>query len=652
MKPSQVLGVVMLIPLLQIGASEPRQDCSFLPPSDAPAAAPNDNRTPAGRLENGVLTIELVLQEARWYPEGPEGCAVEMFVFTEEGRTPETPGPLIRVLAGTEIRASVRNATGLPILIRGMHDRSRDSVVTLQVVDIAPGATEDIAFRVTAEGTWFYHAIAEASRAALFVPAGLYSQAVGGLIVDPAGGSPPDRVLVMTRWRGPPPPSPARARGYEITAINGLSWPHTERITATVGDTVRWRVIAANNDGHAMHLHGFYFTVERKGNAVIDTVYTRADERLMVTEPMGPATTMTIRWVPEREGNWIFHCHLMRHMSAAQRLERIADSAPGHGSRGAEGTSHAMHEMAGLVLGITVQPRPGTRPAQPLLPLRELRLFANERNNVFGEHPGYGFILQENDVPPARDSVRIPGSPLILTRGQPVRINVINRLRMPLSVHWHGIELDSYVDGVAGWSGIMGNIAPPIAPNDSFDVRFTPPRAGTFIYHVHNEQGEELPSGLYGPLVVMEPGVTWDAAADRLVVISEPGPGNPTIGQSPRPPFVNGSAAPDTMEMVSGRTYRFRFIAIPANAGYQVELKRGAALEEWRPIARDGADLAAVWSRPGPARHFGLGAGMTIDYAFTPGAPGDLRLEIDPLGPPGGAPQRKPTVIPIRVREP
>ena len=176
--------------------------------------------------------------------------------------------------------------------------------------------------------------------------------------------------------------------------------------------------------------------------------------------------------------------------------------------------SHAMHEMAGLVMGITVQPR-GSGGRTIARDARILHLFANQRDSVFGGHPGYGFVLQEWATPPAPDSVRIPGSLLILRRGEPTRIVLHNRLRAPLSVHWHGIELDSYSDGVSGWSGATGSIAPPVAPGDTFVALMMPPLN---LHHVHNESGEELPSGLYGALVVLEPGAAPDA--DRVFVIA------------------------------------------------------------------------------------------------------------------------------------
>ena len=48
----------------------------------------NDNRTPAGTLRNGVLTIELAVVMARWYPEAADGPFVDLPVFAAEGKAP------------------------------------------------------------------------------------------------------------------------------------------------------------------------------------------------------------------------------------------------------------------------------------------------------------------------------------------------------------------------------------------------------------------------------------------------------------------------------------------------------------------------------------------------------------------------------------
>ena len=104
------------------------------------------------------------------------------------------------------------------------------------------------------------------------------------------------------------------------------------------------------------------------------------------------------------------------------------------------------------------------------------------------------------------------GPTLVLQRGEPVEITLVNRLAEPTAIHWHGMELDSYYDGVHGWSGVGTRITPLIEPGGTFAVRFTPPRTGTFIYHTHLHDDRQLTSGMYGALVVVEPGETFDPA--------------------------------------------------------------------------------------------------------------------------------------------
>src|SRR5437773_8158154 len=100
--------------------------------------------------------------------------------------------------------------------------------------------------------------------------------------------------------------------------------------------------------------------------------------------------------------------------------------------------------------------------------------------------PLYGIAMQDLDAGTSEPDVEVgqrSGPPIMLGRNDPVSIMVVNRLAEPTSIHWHGIELDSFFDGVPGFSGQKPALAPAIAPGDSFDVRFTPPRSGTFIYH-------------------------------------------------------------------------------------------------------------------------------------------------------------------------
>ena len=88
------------------------------------------------------------------------------------------------------------------------------------------------------------------------------------------------------------------------------------------------------------------------------------------------------------------------------------------------------------------------------------------------------------------------GPPIVLTRGEMAEIEVKNQMSQPTSIHWHGIELESYYDGVAGWTGSGQQTTAAVAPGGSFVVRMTPPRAGTFIYHTHWHDETQVLNGV------------------------------------------------------------------------------------------------------------------------------------------------------------
>lgn len=644
---------------LLVGARPARAvDCRHLPAPDQPRAVPNDNRAAGGTIRDGVVALRLVIREASWYPDGPDGCALRVRAFAEEGKAAQIPGPLIRVRAGTEVLVRVRNAVDGTVWVRGLQDRDAG---VLDSTELAPGATREFRFRATAPGAWYYWAGGAGAR----VPASTADgQLVGALVVDqvaaalgrPAG----DRVFVMTRWT--PGGTPGN-RGFQVNAINGRSWPHTERLTYTVGDSVRWHVINASDELHMMHLHGFYYRVEARGDAAHDSALTRASPVTVVSVATRPGEWMSVAWGPERAGNWLFHCHFVTHMSAEQRLDRMPGArgamAPhGHIARAPlpaatdAADNHATGSMAGLLLGITVRParvalagRAAGAISAP--PGRTIDLFANARPGVFGERPALGFIVQEGSRPPAADSVRIPGAPLLLTRGETARITVHNRLATPLAVHWHGIELESYSDGVGGWSGSGRQIAPMIAPGGSFVATMTPPRAGTFMYHVHSEHGDELASGLYAPLLVLEPGQTFDPETDRVFVIATAGPGAGRAEDAPA--FINGTTAPDTMALAVGTTYRLRVIDISANEAHVVSLRGPSGPATWRALARDGRDLPREQATSQPAREV-TASGVTRDFEFTPAAAGDYALSVATFL--ASKLTGHVTTVPIRVRAP
>lgn len=618
------LGVVVLLSTSTGSGSAPSR------------VSPNDNRTPAGTLRDGVLTLRMVAQPAVWHPEGPNGPGLPIYAFAEEGKRPLVPGPLVRVPVGTQIDITLRNSLPETLRVYGMQDRPSEKVDS---VDIAPGQRALFKIRAAAAGTYFYSA--RTSRDTF--PFGQFAdgQLSGAIVIDTVGAPRPakDRVFVVGLWRGNHTPfgTPVEHR-QEVLVFNGLAWPHTERQSHTVGDTVRWRFINTTRRGHPLHLHGFYYTIDSRGNAVRDTLLAGGARRTVVTELVSRGTTMAMTWSPHTAGNWLFHCHLVEHISGRARPAALFPSSTASNDH----AGHAVHDMSGLVLGIHVRPRPNEPVLPPDPPRRQLRLFVTQRDAVYGTGSAYAFVLQEGQGEPAADSLRLPGSTIELVRGEPAAITVINRAREPVSVHWHGIELDSYFDGVGQWSGIGKLLAPPIAPGDSFVARMTPPRAGTFMYHTHAHEIAQMGGGLYAPLLVLEPGHQRDSTTDRVIMLSTSGP----LAQSP--PNVNGDTTGAPMELRKGVTYRLRFLAIAPHDTKVVRLLADTALQRWRALAKDGATLPPQQAVVRGARLV-MGTGEAWDVEYTPLESRQLTLEILTLGRGGLSPVR--SRIPVYVRD-
>jgi manganese oxidase len=561
-------------------------------------AEANDNRRAAGVRRGDTVFVALEVRLGRWYPEASDGDFIETPLLAEVGEAPQVPGPLLRIAEGTTIVARLTNALAdSTVTWYGLSRRPGNDSVQLR-----PGATTTVRFLAGAPGTYLYRAQAGTVDWAVRER----EQLAGALVVDARGARTDDRVFVINVWGEPGDSGIFR----NALAINGRGWPYTERVHATRGDTLRWRVVNASIRPHPMHLHGFYYHIEAKGDGVRDSRVAPRDREQLVTEPMDPFSTMAMTWVAEREGNWLFHCHLFFHVAADTRFAKGVDHAD-HMS------GNAARHMAGLVLGIEVAA--GTKATQTSRAgARSMRLLVQEGTRRGRAARTLGFVLQ-GAGPTARDSVRIPGSALDLTRGQPTDITVVNHLSEATAVHWHGIELESYSDGVAGWSGAMQRLAPIIAPGDSFTAHLTLPRAGTFIYHTHLNDVEQLTSGLYGAIIVREPGARIDPRTDHLFVVGWDGP------EDPPHLLVNGDSLPPPLMLEVRRHHRLRFVFIGAVGGERFTLHSRTSVARWRSLARDGQELAPSRQLQGTASITGW-AGQTYDFDFFPSTPGEYTL--------------------------
>ena len=103
-----------------------------------------------------------------------------------------------------------------------------------------------------------------------------------------------------------------------------------------------------------------------------------------------------------------------------------------------------------------------------------------------------------------------PGPTLRVKQGEELKVRLINDIKQPTVIHWHGIRLPNAMDGVPHLTQM------PIEPGTSFDYRFIAPDAGTFWYHSHFLSSEQMARGLFAPLVVEE---RAPVAVDRELVL-------------------------------------------------------------------------------------------------------------------------------------
>ncbi|MEO6446412.1 MAG: multicopper oxidase domain-containing protein [Gemmatimonadaceae bacterium] len=559
----------------------------------------NDNRTSAGVLKDGVLTLALVATQATWHPAAATDSSLVVAAFAVEGDAPQIPGPLIRVPLGTQVKATVRNTLSDTLVLCKLRQ------VKCELADgvrVAPGESGAFDFEADQWGTSAYRAVSAVPDSVR--PRLDDRQLMGGVVVDSVGSTTDDRVMVINTWV-----SPADSFRF-VQAINGKTWPHTERFSANVGDSLRWRWINAGATEHPMHLHGFYFRLESRGDVSGDTLIAADARPLEVTENLGPWGVATIAWSPSRGGQWLFHCHKAAHMSGNQHA--FLAGTPIDTAMHMDGAMHMARDMGGLIMAINVTGDPTADLPVAASPAAVTRfdLSIIERAHYFKDSANALTFEVLPSAPAIRGPDPVPGPLLTLTRGVPVEIVVHNRIGAPSTVHWHGLELEGVYDGVAGFSGVSGSVTPMIAPRDSFVARFTPLRSGTFMYHSHVNEESQMARGLVAPIVVLEPGERFDATRDHVLLFAQHGPGD--LAQI----AVNGRIPAAPIVLRAGVPNRLRLINITAIDEVTGEVSGNAAPLSWRVVATDGAAAPPSTIVSVPAR-FRFGPGQIIDVELT-----------------------------------
>jgi FtsP/CotA-like multicopper oxidase with cupredoxin domain len=227
--------------------------------------------------------------------------------------------------------------------------------------------------------------------------------------------------------------------------------------------------------------------------------------------------------------------------------------------------------------------------------------------------PGYGFNGQ------------VPGPTIQAAVGDTLVVRLTNGLPEPTTIHWHGLRVPADMDGTE-------LVQHPIQPGGTFEYQFVLPDAGTFWYHPHTHETEQLEKGLYGALIVHGPDeprldgervlVLDDLKLDRHGNLARFGGWKERHqGRLGEVRLVNGRAQTQ-LGMAAGQVERWRIVN--AASSRYVRLSIGG-----RPFTILGSD-GGLLEAPVPATEVLLTPGDRVDLAVGPFAEGDT-IEVASL---------------------
>ncbi|MEH6408002.1 MAG: multicopper oxidase domain-containing protein, partial [Leeuwenhoekiella sp.] len=107
----------------------------------------------------------------------------------------------------------------------------------------------------------------------------------------------------------------------------------------------------------------------------------------------------------------------------------------------------------------------------------------------------------------------IPGPTIEFTEGEYAIIHVKNEMKVETSIHWHGILIPNFYDGVPYLT------TPPIKPGETFDYKFLLKQSGTYWYHSHTMLQEQ--SGVFGSIVINPKEKTLSYDKDLVLMLSD-----------------------------------------------------------------------------------------------------------------------------------
>ncbi len=258
-------------------------------------------------LADGTKRFELTAEIVEWEVE--PGKFVEAWTYNGM-----VPGPYMKVEVGDELQFHIQNdlPLGTDVHWHGISTPNEmDGVAPYTQDVIAPG--EDFTYEFTAEkkAVGIYHAHIHGQMA---VPNGMLGILQIGDVDLPRGRTISGVEIPADLEIAQEIPMVLNDAGTIGLSLNGKSFPATEPIVADSGD---WIMVHYANEGlqvHPMHQHQFPQLVVAKDGIPLDNPY------FVDTLNVAPGERYTVIFNPNREGTWVFHCHILTHVEREEGM--------------------------------------------------------------------------------------------------------------------------------------------------------------------------------------------------------------------------------------------------------------------------------------------------------------------------------------------
>jgi len=166
----------------------------------------------------------------------------------------------------------------------------------------------------------------------------------------------------------------------------------------------------------------------------------------------------------------------------------------------------------------------------------------------------------------------IPGPTLEFTEGEYAVIYVKNEMSVETSIHWHGLILPNFFDGVPYLT------TPPIEPGHTQKYEFPIKQSGTYWYHSHTMLQEQ--SGVFGSIVIQPKEKTLDYDKELVLMLSD------WTNENPHNVLRNLKRGTEWYSIAKGTATPLNKVITKGALGAQIDF--------WRQ-RMEGADIADVY---------------------------------------------------------